>query len=154
LRTGIILQASNITTVDATLARCYDERGHEYNIPSYCWSDRGPANLSPNKSSVIETKKEKLNIKNSDQPLALKVQVNPGDRNFVINANTSNSVSELKALICKESTIVSHTLSAANNPASLHYFGNNSFVNSFFPIYYRKRIKIRARNLSEKRDSA
>jgi len=101
-----ILEASNITTFDKTLARCFDERGHEYLIPSYCWSSQGPANLAP--ISVIpniEAKTELVNIKNADQPLELKVQINPGDRNFVIKANTSNSVAELKALICEESKI-------------------------------------------------
>lgn len=105
-----ILEASNITTVDATLSRCYDERGHEYNIPSFCWSTQGPAGLNtkptgPSSSSTSPRANNNVTIKNANQAVALKVQVNPGDRNFVINANTSNSVAELKALICKESTI-------------------------------------------------
>lgn len=99
-------QASNITTVDATLSRCYDERGHEYHIPSYCWSSQGPANLSTKPAAASPRKDNNVVIKNGNQAVALKVQVNPGDRNFVINANTSNSVAEFKALICKESTIV------------------------------------------------
>lgn len=100
-----ILQASNITTEGTTLARCYDERGHEYNIPSYCWSSEGPANMIKSKQEVIEPRKKQANIKNANQEIALKVQVNPGDRNFVINANTSDTVAELKTLICQQSTI-------------------------------------------------
>lgn len=101
------LQASNITTVDATLARCYDERGHEYNIPSYCWSSQGPASMSLSAvTTSFDAAKINANIKNANQPVAIKVQVNPGDRNFVVNANTSNSVAELKALIATESTVV------------------------------------------------
>lgn len=101
-----ILEASNITTVDATLARCYDERGHEYNIPSYCWSSQGPASMSLSAvTTSSDAAKINANIKNANQPVAIKVQVNPGDRNFVVNANTSNSVAELKALIATESTV-------------------------------------------------
>lgn len=101
-----ILEASNITTTGTTIARCYDERGHEYNIPTYCWSDQGPANLKVSKPVPFsEPRKNNVTIKNANQEIELKVQVNPGDRNFVIKANTSNSVAEFKALICKESTI-------------------------------------------------
>mmetsp|Transcript_18423 Transcript_18423/g.30700 ORF Transcript_18423/g.30700 Transcript_18423/m.30700 type:complete len:230 (+) Transcript_18423:255-944(+) len=101
-----ILEASNITTVDATLSKCYDERGHEYNIPTYCWSSQGPASMaSSSKTAQFDPTKVKANIKNANQPLVIKVQVNPGDRRFELNANTSNSVAELKALIATESTV-------------------------------------------------
>lgn len=40
-------------------------------------------------------------------PLVVRVQVNPGDRNFTIPTNSSVSVANLKALICRASTIVS-----------------------------------------------
>ena len=101
-------QASNITTAGTTLASCYDERGHEYKIPSYCWSSEGPADLKTIYTAArAEPIKSNANIKNAGQDVTLKVQVNPGVRNFLIAANTSNSVAELKAMICKESTIVS-----------------------------------------------
>lgn len=127
-------QASNITTTDSTPSRCYDERGHEYNIPTYCWSSQGPASMIP--KSTIEHKMTNADIKNADQPLALKVQVNPGDRNFVVSANTSNSVAELKALICAESIIVS-TLPIYS---SLHLYHHHShhrivFINLIYLIY-------------------
>ena len=57
-------------------------------------------------TTSFDAAKINANIKNANQPVAIKVQVNPGDRNFVVNANTSNSVAELKALIATESTVV------------------------------------------------
>lgn len=99
-------QASSITTADSTLAKCYDERGHEYNIPTYCWSSEGPASLCPKTSVIDPSRNHNVKINNPDQPLVLKVQVNPGDRNFSIETNTSNSIAELKTLICQASTIV------------------------------------------------
>lgn len=100
-----ILQASNITTTGSTLSQCYDERGHEYNIPSYCWSSEGPPDLT--KKTLTTESKQRFNkdtIANADKDLVLKVQISPGDRNFTVSANTSNSVAELKRLICEAST--------------------------------------------------
>ena len=103
----LIMQASNITTTGSTLSQCYDERGHEYNIPSYCWSSEGPPDLTK-KTSTTESKQRvnKDTIANADKDLVLKVQISPGDRNFTVSANTSNSVAELKRLICEASTTV------------------------------------------------
>eukprot|EP01036_Dinobryon_divergens_P045920 gene45920-61381_t len=33
-----IIEASNITTPNGNLELCYDERGHQYTVPGYCYT--------------------------------------------------------------------------------------------------------------------
>lgn len=82
---------------------CYDELGHEYKVPTYCFST--PENIIIAKPNV--DKLENLSKKTIvGKPLPLKVRVNPGDHNLQIEADTSNSIAELKRLIYEASVRV------------------------------------------------
>lgn len=83
---------------------CYDELGHEYKIPTYCFST--PANVTTAKPNVdkLDNASKKTIV---GKPLPLKVRVNPGDHNLQIDADTSNSIAELKRLIFDASVRVS-----------------------------------------------
>jgi hypothetical protein len=75
---------------------CYDELGHEYKVPTFCFTT--PDNISSQKSTVdkLENISKKTIV---GKPLPLKVRVNPGDHNLQLEADTSNSIAELKRLI-------------------------------------------------------
>jgi hypothetical protein len=82
---------------------CYDELGHEYKVPTFCFTT--PDNVSSQKSSVdkLENISKKTIV---GKPLPLKVRVNPGDHNLQLEADTSNSIAELKRLIFEASVRV------------------------------------------------
>lgn len=99
-------QASNISLPNGSLELCYDELGHEYKIPTYCFTT--PENVSSSKT-VLE-KLENVSKKTIvGKPLPLKIRVNPGDHNLQIDAETSNSIAELKRLVFEASVRVSHS---------------------------------------------
>jgi hypothetical protein len=86
-----------------TLEVCYDERGHEYKIPPYCFTT--PANVTTARPSGID----KLDLPKKTiigKPLMVKVRINPGDHNLVIECDTSNSLGELKRMIYEASVKV------------------------------------------------
>jgi hypothetical protein len=70
--------------------------GHEYKVPTFCFTT--PDNISSQKSTVdkLENISKKTIV---GKPLPLKVRVNPGDHNLQLEADTSNSIAELKRLI-------------------------------------------------------
>lgn len=95
-----ILSASNISLPNGTLELSYDELGHEYKVPSYCFTT--PSNVTTSKLTIekLDNVSKKTII---GKPLPLKIRVNPGDHNLQIEADTSNSIAELKRLIYEAS---------------------------------------------------
>jgi hypothetical protein len=97
-----ILDASSINTPHGTLEVCYDERGTQYKVPQYCYSNpmeltTVPLDISPTLSSV----------KNGDRGgggtvLKLRIRINPGDHNLNVTATSLSTIGSLKLLICDE----------------------------------------------------
>jgi len=93
-----ILEASNIVTPQASLDLCYDERGYGYNVPSYCFSV--PLDLvSAPAQSGSTVKKDPLTKSNTGTQLKIKLRINPGDFNIVLDSMSSNSIADLKKQI-------------------------------------------------------
>lgn len=95
-----ILEASNIITPNGSIDTCYDERGHQYKTPLYCFAnpieltdERAMANMNKQSSSSKTVKVIEA------APLSVKVRVNPGDFNMLIGASTTNTVAEFKKIV-------------------------------------------------------
>lgn len=101
-----ILTASGINLPNGTLELCYDELGYEYKVPTFCFIT--PQNIVTTKPNIdkLDNVSKKTII---GKPLPLKVRVNPGDHNLQIDADTSNSISELKRLIYEASVRANET---------------------------------------------
>jgi hypothetical protein len=88
---------------NGSLELCYDELGHEYKVPTYCFTT--PENISSKPAlDKLENVSKKTIV---GKPLPLKIRVNPGDHNLQIDAETSNSIAELKRLVFEASVRVS-----------------------------------------------
>jgi hypothetical protein len=98
-----ILSASNLSLPNGSLELCYDELGHEYKVPTYCFTT--PDNISSSRPALDKLENSKKTI--IGKPLPLKIRVNPGDHNLQIDADTSNSIAELKRLVFEASVRVS-----------------------------------------------
>eukprot|EP01038_Epipyxis_sp_PR26KG_P015924 gene15924-21604_t len=113
-----ILEASNISTPGGTLEVSYDERGHQYKVPNYCIANPielagvGPAltdNNLPTATTVNDPKK--LTKGNSSTkakvveavPIQVKIRINPGDYNLLVQAETTYSILDLKHSIVEQS---------------------------------------------------
>lgn len=97
-----ILVASNIITPTGSMSLCYDERGHQYKVPIYCYAN--PIELSEEelkpKPAAGSNKAGKFI---EEKPLNVKIRINPGDINMLVEASTITTVQGLKALVCKKS---------------------------------------------------
>lgn len=99
-----ILEASNISTPNASLEICYDERGFEYKVPIFCYSkpiELSNANTLPEANLVSTNPKPNTII--TAAPLHLRVRVNPGDYNLQVDASTADSILALKRTILEQS---------------------------------------------------
>jgi len=119
-----ILEASNISTPNGSLEVCYDERGFQYKIPHYCFSDpveltttgivltnnntntnnnMGVTNSStPNNSSRLATVSEPA-VPGSGTTIKLRVRINPGDHNLTVFIDPIFNLLQLKQQIVRES---------------------------------------------------
>mmetsp|Transcript_12539 Transcript_12539/g.18937 ORF Transcript_12539/g.18937 Transcript_12539/m.18937 type:complete len:233 (+) Transcript_12539:145-843(+) len=98
-----ILDASNINLPNGTLEQCFDERGHEYKVPTFCYTT--PSNIGTG-AKAMDTTADSLIKKNVvGRPTLLKVRINPGDHNLSIDTDTSISIAELKRLIHEASLV-------------------------------------------------
>lgn len=102
-----IVDASSMTTPNGSLEICYDERGHEYKVPAYCYSN--PVEMV-NATMQLEIVKKTPSKPIVAKPLHLKIRINPGDYNLQIDSSTADSVLQLKKCISeqavKESTSI------------------------------------------------
>lgn len=96
-----ILEASLITTPNGSLEVCYDERGVQYKVPVYCYAN--PVELTneplPTSSSSNGSSSGLPSEQVRGAPVKLRVRINPGDINVIIDANTGHTVSDLKHLV-------------------------------------------------------
>lgn len=99
-----ILNASNISTPLGSLELCYDELGNEYRVPAYCYCTPNDITDGVELSPRSDLPPSKRDAKGT--PIKLKIRTSPGDSNFTIVADTSNSVYELKRLIAAESKLL------------------------------------------------
>lgn len=114
-----ILEASNIITTSGTLEVCYDERGTQYKVPLYCiakpmelatgtGSNNNNSNNNNNNTDSAQSTLPTANALPSQNvveavPLKLKVRINPGDINMMVNVDTGSSILELKKSIVEQS---------------------------------------------------
>lgn len=95
-----ILEASNIITPNGSIDVCYDERGHQYKAPLFCYAN--PIELTDERAMAATVAKQwsSKTIKVIEPaPLSVKVRVNPGDFNMLIGASTTNTVAEFKKMV-------------------------------------------------------
>jgi hypothetical protein len=110
------IQASNISSPAGTLEVCYDERGHQYKTPIYCMAnpvelidnENPSSNGAPNNGTQaaasslsafknlagMNRQNKTADVDNS--PITLKIRINPGDVNLIVNAAKSDTIFDLK----------------------------------------------------------
>lgn len=104
-----ILEASNISTPNGTLDVCYDERGYMYKVPIYCLAN--PQELRPSSGAGKKKRDKENSPRKESKPkevgasIKLRIRINPGDYNLMVNATTTDSISELKQLIVKQASV-------------------------------------------------
>jgi len=99
-----ILEASSIVSSTGSLELCYDERGHRYKVPQYCYSH--PIELrvaDPSSGSKAPSSSSGAPAEHNSNPINLKVRLNPGDKNYVIKIMSGELVSDLKRSIAEQS---------------------------------------------------
>lgn len=110
-----ILEASNIVTTTGSLEVCYDERGAQYKVPLYCIAN--PLDLATSQDNVpTATSVTAVESSPSDNgrittapkivnavPLQLRVRINPGDINLMVNADSACNIAGLKKSIVQQS---------------------------------------------------
>lgn len=112
---NVLLEAGGITTPNGSLELCYDEQGHQYKTPIYCYCNPVAAGASPPSSDVRvlgssppskPTTKSNTKTKPAavTQPMKIKIRINPGDFNLqVTDVLTSDSVLNLKRVVRRQS---------------------------------------------------
>lgn len=95
-----ILEASNVISANGSLELCYDERGHRYKVPQYCYSH--PLELREVPSSSFNRASTNTSPV-SDKPITLRVRINPGDYSLNIKMpDASHTIADLKGAITKK----------------------------------------------------
>lgn len=112
-----ILEASNIKTPSGSLDICYDERGQQYNVPAFLFSDpiellesssgeghnTDESNILNEGSSNFDTInspfEEGLKKIRSGNPINVKVRINPGDYSISLECYSNDSILNLKRVI-------------------------------------------------------
>lgn len=89
-----IISVNGIKTPQGSLNRCYDERGAEYRVPPYCYTN--PSNLL-----VGTAKKQQDSSSLSDAQWTLRIRVAPWDSDYTVAASEKTSVSAFKETICQ-----------------------------------------------------
>jgi hypothetical protein len=104
-----ILSASGITAPNGTLELCYDETGREYKIPSYCYTTElllPPTTQVRPKDSTTEI--ASIPKSHNEIDLHLKVRVNPGDHNMIVDIYSRDTIGILKQRILEKSMELSN----------------------------------------------
>lgn len=100
-----ILAASGINCPNGTLELCYDDRGFEYKVPSFCYQVQ---TFSAEPISLDACVKAIPVISQDYEPdTTLKIRINPGDFNLSIAVNTRNNIGFLKQKILEKSMEIS-----------------------------------------------
>lgn len=87
-----IIEAASIRSPSGSLSLCYDERGNEYKVPDYCFSEMGPF--------VKAVKKIKQKSTGPPVKINIKFRVPGHAKDFPINnIDDTTSVGELKATL-------------------------------------------------------
>lgn len=112
--TNAILEAANLMTPNGTLELVYDERGHQYKIPMYCYAKPQELNEalpgSSTNTSSVNAQNPSISSKNSNQnanvpppapapggtPLKLRMRINPGDYTVNITIDSHCTILHLK----------------------------------------------------------
>lgn len=87
-------------TPNASLDTCYDERGHQYKVPVFLFSN--PIEIVGNplgdaaKKAETEKRVTAAIAAGSGAPINVRVRINPGDHNLTIAAKTSDTILEFK----------------------------------------------------------
>lgn len=100
-----ILEASNIVSATGSLELCYDERGHRYKVPQYCYSHPVELRVNDPAASHVATRSPSPSSSASNpnsQPINLHVRISPGDKNVTIKITTGEFVSDLKRCIAEQ----------------------------------------------------
>ena len=103
------IQASGINSPNGSLEVCYDERGHEYKIPTFCFSSSPDLIVAkPTSALTVEREEEEKCVRKGPPgaPLHLKVKINPGDHLLLIDTFENDTIAMLKQKIHEKSTEV------------------------------------------------
>lgn len=103
------MQASGINSPNGSLEVCYDERGHEYKIPSYCFSSSPDLIVAKTASAPVAEQEDEEKCVRKGAPgaaLHLKVKINPGDHLLLIDTFENDTIAMLKQKIHEKSTEV------------------------------------------------
>jgi len=119
-----ILEAANIKTPNGSLDVCYDERGHQYNIPAFVYSD--PIELvvdaASTESAAVEAAASTdgsmsnsasdptLKKARAGNPINIKVRINPGDFSFVVECFSSDNIATFKKVVCEHTATTNGTI--------------------------------------------
>lgn len=101
-------QASGITSPNGSLELCYDERGHEYKVPLYCYSSSADL-IAPRTAAsacvVAEASTDEPAVRKGPPGAAihLKVKINPGDHLLTIDLFENDTIAMLKQRILEKS---------------------------------------------------
>jgi hypothetical protein len=71
---------------------CFDERGRVYNIPAYCFTHprQTASSVTPGTKLDDKRKASGSNNKSEANQITLKIRINPGDKNFSVEINSSD----------------------------------------------------------------
>jgi len=125
-----IVDASNITTPNGSLDLCYDERGHEYKVPTYCYAN--PVEMVNAMVQLDVVKKPTPSKPIISKPLHLKIRINPGDYNLQIDASTADSVLQLKKNILEQTVKETSTIPACEENRQRVMFLGRELQNTQF----------------------
>jgi hypothetical protein len=119
------MQASGITSPGGSLALCYDERGREYIVPSYCFqaseqfvrpsSTAAPSTSPQHGANTIKTAETPAPITApalgppNGACIRLKVGISPGDFRLVVDTSLQESVATFQLRVADAATKVSPT---------------------------------------------
>lgn len=111
-----IFFASSLKSTTGLLDVVYDERGFEYSVPMFCYSDplelvnststsrqstapAGPGPRSPNSPSNNDNHSSTPLAPAAVPELKVKLRINPGDYNIVLDLTKTSTILELKRRI-------------------------------------------------------
>jgi hypothetical protein len=124
-------------TPNGNLQLCYDERGASYSVPPYAYSD--PSELitgssSSNTSNSTLTKEKSAKGMSSSTPtsargtpIKIKVRINPGDYNIILDVVSGTTIQDLKKIISNYAAEVGSLLLSLrpSDPSPDHLLSNS-----------------------------
>ena len=86
---------------------CYDERGHKYSVPAYCYSEPleltdQPHGHNDGVATTISLAGGEGNLSKripTGSPMSIKLRINPGDHSLGLQCHSNDSISDIKKLI-------------------------------------------------------